>query len=96
MTEESQICIISFYSLLKESRLKNSKKYILKSPDGVDVEVVDMKKFCVEHNFWPSNMCNVVKGKKQSYKGWTLVKDCGYMREELGSRRFKKIDENKM
>jgi len=68
-------------------RNKSCNKYILKSPEGIEIEVVNMREFCKENNLYPSNICAVTTGKKNSYKGWSLIENRGPMWKELGSRR---------
>lgn len=66
---------------------KSCKKYILISPSNEEILVINMKEFCIKNKLYPSNMCLVVKGKIESYKGWRLKQDLGYVRDYVGSRR---------
>lgn len=67
--------------------LKNSKRYLLMSPSGEEIEVFSMKNFCKENNLQATNMSQLVNGKLEKYKGWTFLKDLGYESSRLGSRR---------
>lgn len=65
---------------IKYAREKNSKSYILKSPDGETVKVSNMKEFCKMKGLHPSNMSMMVNGKTPAYKGWILLDNLGYNR----------------
>lgn len=72
---------------LEGIKQKVSKRYLLMSPVGVEVEIVNMKNFCKENNLQSTNMSQLVNGKLGKYKGWTFLKDLGYESARLGSRR---------
>lgn len=46
------------------------KTYILTSPDGVEYEVVGIRKFAREHNLNNSHLIRVAKGEYSQHKGW--------------------------
>lgn len=50
------------------------KKYIITDPNGVEYNVVGLKKFCEEHELNIGNMCSVAKGTLKHYKNWLCVK----------------------
>lgn len=66
---------------------KIHKKYILLSPEGVELEVENMREFCKKLELSAPRMSNLVTGKIAEHRGWRFVKDCGYLWEILGSRR---------
>lgn len=48
------------------------KTYVLVSPNGVKTTITNMAKFCRENGYDKSQMCNLVRGRKTNYRGWTL------------------------
>lgn len=50
----------------------NQKTYTLISPSGVETQITNMAKFCRENGYDKSNMCELVKGRKSSYRGWKV------------------------
>ena len=58
--------------LLSEQKAKD---WIAVSPDGEEVHIHNMRKFCLEHNLQPSAMSKVLNGKSKHHKGWTCVSD---------------------
>lgn len=46
--------------------------FFLLSPDGVEVQIFNLAKFCRENNLHGSNMCQVLKGTRKSCKGWKI------------------------
>ena len=47
-----------------------SKRYIITFPDGHEEEIRNMAKFCRENGLNKSSMCDVIKGRKESHKGF--------------------------
>lgn len=41
------------------------------SPDGTTYKVENLSQFCRDHSLSKSNMCQLLRNKKQIYKGWT-------------------------
>ncbi len=69
---------------------KTFKSYILLSPDGKEIRVDNMAKFCVENHFQKTNMSMLCTGKIESYKGWKLIENLGQIyqgRRKLDSLR---------
>jgi predicted ABC-class ATPase len=56
-----------FGHMNKEQKLKS-----LLSPDKKIKSFYNMSQFCREENLQVSKICQVLKGKKPQYKGWTL------------------------
>ncbi|AKF13312.1 GIY-YIG catalytic domain-containing endonuclease [Sinorhizobium phage phiN3] len=54
---------------------QKSKHYTVVSPDGVKIDIFNMRKFCFENNLTPSAMSLVIQGKKPHHKGWTIPSD---------------------
>lgn len=71
----------------KAASLKNSKKYLFISPEGEEVLIINMRKFCLENNLGIPSMSYLANGKKKTYKGWRCKEVIGRMNKELGSRR---------
>ena len=46
------------------------KKWIVTSPDGIRIEIVNLAKFCREHGLDSATMNVVARGKMKSHKGW--------------------------
>lgn len=61
-------------SLTEEHKEKLSKTkaktWIVTSPDGEVMTIVNMKKFCLENNLHRSAMSRVLQGKQYHHKGW--------------------------
>lgn len=55
---------------IKASIKASQKTYMLFAPDGKKVKITNMAKFCRENNLQKTNMCQLVNGKINSYKGW--------------------------
>jgi group I intron endonuclease len=53
---------------------RNSKSYILINPDKEKVIITNMRQFCIKNNIPTNRMCELVKGKRKEYKGWTFIK----------------------
>lgn len=68
---------------------KNCKKYLFMSPEGIEIEIVNMKIFCHNNKLTHGLMIDLIKGRRKEYKGWQFIKDLGFMRSKLGSRRNK-------
>ena len=48
------------------------KTYVLISPSGEKTIIINMAKFCRENGYDKGQMCQLVRGKKASYRGWTI------------------------
>jgi len=66
---------------------KSSKKYLMISPDGEEIIIINMRAFCRENNLSLQMMTKVCSKKVASHKGWKHIKTLNRMNEELGSRR---------
>lgn len=60
--------------------LKNSKVYLLEK-DGILYVITNMKKFAENNKHCKSNLSQLITGKKQTYKGFTFIKDLGFFRD---------------
>lgn len=60
--------------------LKNSKIYILEKNDVLYI-ISNMKNFAKKFNYCKSNLSELVRGKKEVYRGFKLVKDLGFVRD---------------
>ncbi len=58
------------------ARLKMSKRYILTSPTGEEVVVINLAQFCRENSLSRSNLLTVITGKRSHSKGWIARKEC--------------------
>lgn len=52
----------------------NAQHWIVTSPDGFSMEVINLKKFCREHGLHASHMGGVASGKYKQCKGWKCSK----------------------
>lgn len=48
------------------------KEYLFISPEGLNVRIINMRKFCRENGLSDANMIAVAKGRANSHKGWKL------------------------
>lgn len=71
----------------KAASLKTAKKYILITPDNIEIEVINMRRFCIDNNLCQVSMSAVANKRKPFYKGWRCKEIVGRMNAELGSRR---------
>ena len=56
----------------KENKIESkAKRYKIKSPLGLVIDVYNMREFCKNNLLNPSHMCAVNNGKLQHHKGWT-------------------------
>lgn len=59
--------------LARERSIEVSQKtYTLISPSGIETKITNMANFCRENGYDKSNMCELVKGRKPSYRGWKV------------------------
>lgn len=49
-----------------------SKKWIVTKPNGEQINVINLFKFCAENDLSSSHMSNVAKGKRQQHKGYKV------------------------
>ncbi len=56
------------------SSLASQKTYLIAGSEGAHVEVTNMAKFCSDFGYNKSRMCELVRGKRATYRGWTHVK----------------------
>lgn len=48
----------------------NRKQYVVTTPDGIELEVFDLKAFCLLNGLTSSGMYATAKGKQSNHKGW--------------------------
>jgi group I intron endonuclease len=58
------------WSKQRKGRVGFVRSYIVTSPDGVELPVVNMAAFCREHGLTCSAMCQVARGVWRAHKGW--------------------------
>ena len=58
----------------KEGRTIAEQKWIVTTPEGETLEVLNLKKFCRENNLLPNKMCEVGKGKWKQHRGYSCKK----------------------
>jgi hypothetical protein len=63
-----------------------SKEYIITKPDGTEIEIKNLNKFCRENGLSPSGLGHVANGFASQYKGW-LCRFAGLTREQWESTR---------
>lgn len=49
----------------------NQKSYVVTFPDGTVSNIVNMRRFCLDHDLSPSKMCLVSQGKRRQHKGFS-------------------------
>lgn len=49
---------------------KHSKRYIITTPDGEEIEIVNLKQFCRDNGLDQSHMWTVANGKAKHHKKW--------------------------
>ena len=52
----------------------NQKRWQITTPEGQILEIVNLNRFCKEHNIGSGNMVNVSKGKLPHTKGYKCIK----------------------
>lgn len=72
---------------LQKRSTKLCKRYFLRSPNNEIIEVINLKRFCKENGFCYSSFIHNIVSKKNIWKGWLLVKNCGLMSKYIGSQR---------
>jgi group I intron endonuclease len=70
--EEHRLRTVEEHTESLSSRRANC--YIVTSPDGLEYNIKNLSKFCVENNLNQSNMTAVSLGKRLHHKGWTCRK----------------------
>lgn len=83
----------SHHNTNKAASSKVCKKYVFISPEGKEVVIINMRKFCLENNLGIPSMSYLATGKKKIYKGWRCKEVLGRMNKELGSRRFPLLED---
>ena len=63
---------ISKSKIGNKSALKHKITFL--SPDGVEHYTENVYQFCLNYNLNTSKMYSVIKGKRRSHKGWTILK----------------------
>lgn len=65
------------YASLKALKGKRKSRFYfkIKSPDGIIYSVEHLSRFCKEHNLDTGNISRVLRGVRNSYRGWQCVKD---------------------
>lgn len=51
-----------------------SKRYLFKDPEGEEVVIYNLRKFCRDNGIKDSNMYMLVYGKRKNYLGWKFIK----------------------
>ncbi len=51
-----------------------SKHYLFRDPEGKEVVIYNLRKFCRDNGIKDSNMYMLVCGKRKSYLGWKFIK----------------------
>lgn len=79
LSEEAKQKLSAFFKGKKPSQLcrDNSRKalqkeYTFVDPNGMKVTFIGLKKFCKEHGLLENKMCELGKGRRKNYKGWTV------------------------
>jgi group I intron endonuclease len=74
----------------ERAREVNSKTYYLLDPDGCPMTIINMKRFCTEHDLSPPNMCWMYKGAKNHHHGWKrdLIKAPLLVRKKIRNSFF--------
>lgn len=52
--------------------ISNSKRYILTTPNGEKLEILNLSKFCRENNLTQRSLSGVACGHRKHYKGWKV------------------------
>ncbi len=52
------------------SNIARAKAYIVTSPDGTQLHVVNLAEFCRAHGLDQASMCHVMTGRQTHHKGW--------------------------
>lgn len=47
-----------------------SKRYIVTTPEGVEISIQGLRRFCEQHGLISVHMVAVAKGRRKSHKGW--------------------------
>ena len=68
---------------LLSERMKGyfAKTYTLYNPEGEEIIVHNMTKFCKDNNLPQTVMASVATGKRKHHKGWTIDKNFKYMKK---------------
>lgn len=59
-----------FISHSENMEISHAKKFSFKSPQGLVVDVVNLRRFCRENNLCNGEMSKVANGKALQHKGW--------------------------
>lgn len=51
---------------------KKQKHYIITTPKGEEVQVCNLKAFCLQYNLSDGSMIAVAQGKRKHYKGFKI------------------------
>lgn len=57
-------------SIAQQGKVWWAYRWMVIDPDGKELEIVNLKKFCREKDLNASNMCAVSRGRKAPHKGW--------------------------
>ena len=63
-----------FVTKAENNKIQAGKQYKLISPNGEEVDVSNLAKFCRDNDLGRGNMASVVTGKRRTHKGWTAKK----------------------
>lgn len=50
------------------------KEFLVINPNGIEIKITGIRKFCRDNNLSHSSLWRVINGKQSEYKGWTQVK----------------------
>lgn len=62
-----------FVDAQRNAEEANAKKFKFNSPDGVNHEIYNLRKFCRDNDLNYQNMSNVANKRRAHHKGWTLT-----------------------
>lgn len=54
--------------------ISKGRKYLIKDPNGNQIEIINLNKYCRENNLHASNMLNIKFRKQGHYKGYTCTR----------------------
>lgn len=60
-----------FVTHQRNSEVATAKTYQFTNPDGINVEVYNLKEFCDKNSLTRANMLKVLNGERAHHKGWT-------------------------
>jgi hypothetical protein len=73
LTQETKVNI-GISCAKKADDLGITKRWLLISPNGEQIEIFGLRRFCIENKLDQGNMSRVAQGKKDNHKGWKCSK----------------------